>query len=83
MLPAYNSEAESIGAGGVCSAASPPAAGGPVVLVEPVVVSAAGRLCMLTPGDSPIGFRIPTESMPWVAPDELSTSARALRLQIG
>jgi uncharacterized protein (DUF2126 family)/transglutaminase-like putative cysteine protease len=25
----------------------------------------------LFPGDSPIGFRIPTESMPWVAPDEL------------
>jgi uncharacterized protein (DUF2126 family)/transglutaminase-like putative cysteine protease len=25
----------------------------------------------LTPGDSPIGFRIPTETMPWVAPDEL------------
>ena len=26
---------------------------------------------VLMPGDSPIGFRIPTESMPWVAPDEL------------
>ena len=26
---------------------------------------------MLSYGDSPIGFRIPTESMPWVAPDEL------------
>ena len=26
---------------------------------------------VLTPGDSPIGFRIPTEAMPWVAPDEL------------
>ncbi len=25
----------------------------------------------LTPGDSPIGYRIATESMPWVAPDEL------------
>ncbi|HXM60725.1 MAG TPA: transglutaminase family protein [Terriglobales bacterium] len=44
----------------------------------------AGRLCWssqlwfprperltLSPGDSPIGYRIPTESMPWVAPDEL------------
>jgi uncharacterized protein (DUF2126 family)/transglutaminase-like putative cysteine protease len=26
---------------------------------------------MLSIGDSPIGFRIPTESMPWVAPDEI------------
>jgi len=25
----------------------------------------------LSAGDSPIGFRIPTEAMPWVAPDEL------------
>ena len=28
------------------------------------------RLLLLA-GDSPIGYRIPTESMPWVAPDEL------------
>jgi uncharacterized protein (DUF2126 family) len=26
---------------------------------------------VLMPGDSPIGFRIATEAMPWVAPDEL------------
>ena len=26
---------------------------------------------LLLPGDSPMGHRIPTESMPWVAPDEL------------
>ena len=26
---------------------------------------------LLLDGDSPIGFRIPTESMPWVAPDEI------------
>ncbi|MFI5071955.1 MAG: transglutaminase family protein, partial [Terriglobales bacterium] len=26
---------------------------------------------LLSSGDSPIGYRIPTESMPWVAPDEL------------
>ncbi len=27
---------------------------------------------LLSPGDSPIGYRIPTEWMPWVAPDELA-----------
>jgi len=27
---------------------------------------------VLTPGDSPIGYRIPTEVMPWVAPDEIA-----------
>ena len=26
---------------------------------------------LLSPGDSPIGYRIPTEAMPWVVPDEL------------
>jgi uncharacterized protein (DUF2126 family)/transglutaminase-like putative cysteine protease len=26
---------------------------------------------VLLPGDSPIGYRIPTEAMPWIAPDEL------------
>ncbi|MGD0731821.1 MAG: transglutaminase family protein [Terracidiphilus sp.] len=26
---------------------------------------------LLSAGDSPIGFRIPTESMPWVAPDDI------------
>jgi uncharacterized protein (DUF2126 family) len=30
---------------------------------EPLILSA---------GDSPIGYRIPTEAMPWVAPDELT-----------
>jgi uncharacterized protein (DUF2126 family) len=27
---------------------------------------------VLSPGDSPIGFRIPVAAMPWVAPDELT-----------
>lgn len=50
-----------------------------------------GRLCwssqlwfprperlLLSPGDSPIGYRIPTEWMPWVAPDELEYEREAM-----
>lgn len=53
----------------------------------------SGRLCwssqlwfqrperlLLLPGDSPIGYRIPTESMPWVAPDELEYEYEAAPL---
>jgi uncharacterized protein (DUF2126 family) len=32
---------------------------------------------VLSAGDSPIGFRIPTEALPWVAPDELTYEADA------
>jgi uncharacterized protein (DUF2126 family) len=32
---------------------------------------------ILSAGDSPIGYRIPTESMPWVAPDELEYEMEA------
>ncbi len=32
---------------------------------------------LLSPGDSPIGYRIPTEAMPWVAPDELQYESEA------
>ncbi len=70
LLPAYNAEAESTEPAGYIL---------PIRRRQP-----AGRLCwssqlwfprperlLLLPGDSPIGYRIPTESMPWVAPDEL------------
>ena len=53
----------------------------------------AGRLCwssqlwfprpqrvLLSPGDSPIGYRIATESMPWVAPDDLEYEYEAAPL---
>ena len=35
---------------------------------------------VLSPGDSPIGFRIPTEVVPWVAPDELVYESEAAPL---
>jgi uncharacterized protein (DUF2126 family)/transglutaminase-like putative cysteine protease len=70
LLPAYNAEAGSTEAAGYIL---------PIRRRQP-----AGRLCwssqlwfprperlLLTPGDSPIGYRIPTDSMPWVAPDDL------------
>ncbi len=31
----------------------------------------SAQVIVLLPGDSPIGYRIPTETMPWIAPDEL------------
>ena len=39
--------------------------------------SCPGRLLLLSPGDSPIGYRIPTESMPWVAPDDVNYAYEA------
>ena len=70
ILPAYNPEAESPEPAGYIL---------PIRRRQP-----GGRLCwssqlwfprpeslLLTPGDSPIGYRIATESMPWVAPDEI------------
>jgi uncharacterized protein (DUF2126 family) len=70
ILPAYNGETESTDPAGYIL---------PIRRRQP-----AGLLCwssqlwfhrperlLLLPGDSPIGYRIPTESMPWVAPDEL------------
>jgi uncharacterized protein (DUF2126 family)/transglutaminase-like putative cysteine protease len=70
VLPAYNNAAE---------------ATDPAGYILPIRLrQRAGRLCwssqlwfprpeclLLSPGDSPIGYRIPTESIPWVAPDEL------------
>jgi uncharacterized protein (DUF2126 family) len=70
VLPAYNGEKEPEPAGYVL----------PLRRRQP-----AGRLCwssqlwferperlLLSAGDSPIGYRISTESVPWVAPDEIA-----------
>ena len=36
-----------------------------------------GHLLVLSPGDSPVGYRITTESMPWVAPDDVKYAHEA------
>jgi uncharacterized protein (DUF2126 family)/transglutaminase-like putative cysteine protease len=69
ILPGYNSETDTEPAGYIL----------PIRRRQP-----AGRLSwssqlwfprperlLLSPGDSPIGYRIATETMPWVAPDEI------------
>jgi uncharacterized protein (DUF2126 family)/transglutaminase-like putative cysteine protease len=70
VLPAYNADGE---------AAEPVGYILPIRRRQPAgVLSWSSQLwfprperLLLTPGDSPIGYRIPTASMPWVAPDEL------------
>jgi uncharacterized protein (DUF2126 family) len=36
-----------------------------------------GGRCYLIPGDSPVGYRLPLDSQPWVAPGRLSLHPRA------
>jgi uncharacterized protein (DUF2126 family) len=70
VLPAYNAEGESTEPAGYIL---------PIRRRQPLgVLSWSSQLwfprperLLLTAGDSPIGYRIPTASMPWVAPDEL------------
>ena len=57
-------------AGRLCAAAAPTPAWRAIVVVEPVVVSAFGAVASVSRRFAD-GYRIPTEAMPWVAPDEL------------
>jgi uncharacterized protein (DUF2126 family)/transglutaminase-like putative cysteine protease len=79
VLPAYDGDADSTEPSGYIL---------PIRRRQP-----AGRLCwssqlwfprperlVLSPGDSPIGYRLPTDSMPWVAPDELKYEYEAAPL---
>jgi uncharacterized protein (DUF2126 family) len=79
ILPAYDGDGETEPAGYIL----------PIRRRQP-----EGRLCwssqlwfprlerlLLSPGDSPIGYRIPTESMPWVAPDELENEREATQFE--
>jgi uncharacterized protein (DUF2126 family)/transglutaminase-like putative cysteine protease len=80
ILPAFNREGEPVE---------------PVGYILPIRRrQPEGRLCwssqlwfprlerlLLSPGDSPIGYRIPTESMPWVAPDEIEYEREATQFE--
>jgi uncharacterized protein (DUF2126 family)/transglutaminase-like putative cysteine protease len=70
VLPAYNVEAESPEPAGYILPIRRRQPSGLLSWSNQLWFPRPERL-LLTPGDSPIGYRIPTASMPWVAPDEL------------
>jgi uncharacterized protein (DUF2126 family)/transglutaminase-like putative cysteine protease len=70
LLPAYNVEAESPEPAGYILPIRRRQPSGLLSWSSQLWFPRPKRL-LLTPGDSPIGYRIPTASMPWVAPDEL------------
>jgi len=70
LLPAYNAEDDSGNPAGYILPIRRRQPGGKLSWSSQLWFPRPERLLLL-PGDSPIGFRIPTESMPWVAPDEL------------
>ena len=70
VLPAYNGEAESAEVAGYILPIRRRQSEGRLCWSSQLWFRRPERL-LLSPGDSPVGYRIPTESMPWVAPDEL------------
>jgi len=70
VLPAYNDEGESREPAGYILPLRRRQPAGVLSWSSQLWFPRPERL-LLTPGDSPIGYRIPTASMPWVAPDEL------------
>jgi uncharacterized protein (DUF2126 family)/transglutaminase-like putative cysteine protease len=70
LLPAYNSETESAEPAGYILPIRRRQQGGRLCWSSQLWFPRPERL-LLSPGDSPIGYRISTESMPWVAPDEI------------
>jgi uncharacterized protein (DUF2126 family)/transglutaminase-like putative cysteine protease len=70
LLAAYNADAESREPAGYILPIRRRQPGGRLCWSSQLWFPRPERL-LLTPGDSPIGYRIPTELIPWVAPDEL------------
>jgi uncharacterized protein (DUF2126 family) len=70
VLPAYNSEGKSTEPAGYILPIRRRQPAGLLSWSSQLWFPRPERL-LLTPGDSPIGYRIPTAAMPWVAPDEL------------
>jgi uncharacterized protein (DUF2126 family) len=76
ILPAYDPEGESAEPLGYILPIRRRQASGELFWSSQLWFPRAERF-LLSPGDSPIGYRIPTESMPWVAPDELEYEREA------
>jgi len=76
VLPAYNSEAPSTEPAGYILPIRRRQWAGQLRWSSQLWFPPPARL-VLSPGDSPIGYRIPTESLPWVAPDELEYEREA------
>ncbi len=76
LLPAYNSADESEEPAGYILPIRRRQPEGRLSWSSQLWFPRPDRLILMA-GDSPIGFRIPTEAMPWVAPDELKYESEA------
>ena len=70
LLPAYNPDSEAAEPVGYILPLRRRQPGGQLRWSSQLWFPRPERL-LLSVGDSPMGFRIPTETMPWVAPDEI------------
>ena len=70
VLPAYNTDAESEEPAGYILPIRRRQPGDRLSWSSQLWFPRPERL-LLMPGDSPIGYRIPTEAVPWAAPDEI------------
>ena len=70
LLPAYNPDSDLIEPAGYVLPLRRRQFSGKLLWSSQLWFDRPQRL-VLSPGDSPIGYRIPTDAMPWVAPDEI------------